>query len=237
MSLAAAIASSSAAKRLDGRNRAEDLLAQQARVRRARRRARSARRSSRRRRWRAPPSATRAPRATRVVDELRDLAALRLVDQRAELARRARVPRPTFIAPIRSTQALGERPGDALGDVEAVGATCTPRRRCASWRSARPRRRASRSASSKTRKRRVAAQLHRHAEDLVRPPARMSSRPASVEPVNDSLRVRGSSISGAIVRPARSRGGDVQHAGRAGPTSLEDLGQHEHRERRLLGAA
>ena len=45
--------------------------------------------------------------------------------------------------------------------------------------------------------RRVAAELHRDAQQLLGATARSASRPTSVEPVKDSLRVRGSSISGS----------------------------------------
>jgi hypothetical protein len=59
-------------------------------------------------------------------------------------------------------------------------------------------------------------------------------RPTSVEPVNDSLRSRGSSISGSAVSPEDDAVIDVEHpAGQAG--LLHDPGEREHRQRRLLG--
>ena len=47
-------------------------------------------------------------------------------------------------------------------------------------------------------------------------------RPTSVEPVNDSLRSRGSAISGPVVSLGGGRGDQVEHAGRQ-PDLLEDL--------------
>ena len=82
--------------------------------------------------------------------------------------------------------------------------------------------------------RRVAAELHRDAQHAVRRALCDSVRPTSVEPVNDSLRSRGSSNSGSIdLRPACDVVTTLSTPGRQAGL-LEDLRQREHRQRRLL---
>jgi hypothetical protein len=61
--------------------------------------------------------------------------------------------------------------------------------------------------------RRVAAELHRDAQHAVHR-ARASARPTSVEPVNDSLRSRGSSNNGSVTCAGVRGRDDVQHPGR-----------------------
>ena len=173
-----------------------------------------------------------APLADRVLDELGDLAALVVVDQRADLdallgaaadlQRRAsarRASRRTRRPPTRRRGSGWRR--------------CRPRRCCASWRSSRPRPRR----RGRRRRRRGTGALPPSSMDTRRicsADCSMSLRPTSVEPVKDSLRVRGSWISGAMTDARRARGDDVEHAaGQAG--LLEDLRQREHRQRRLLG--
>ena len=60
--------------------------------------------------------------------------------------------------------------------------------------------------------------------------AAINRRPTSVEPVNDSLRSRGSSSNGTGGRARGRRGHDVQHAGREAGLG-EGLREREHRQR------
>ena len=233
MSLAAAIASSSVGERPDRRDRAEDLLVAAAARRPGRRRGRSARRSSPARR---PPC--------RRVTQRRALARRRPRTSSATLPRwsssisgptstPSSVPRPT----LQRAHPLGELRRELLGDATRGRGSGWPRVHASPMLRIlaiiAPSTAASRSASSKTR-------------NGALPPSSIETRrtcsaacaisfcPTSVEPVKDSLRVRGSSISGSIDRAADSAGDDVEHA--AGqPGLLEDLREREHRQRRLLG--
>ena len=122
----------------DRRDRAEDLLLEQPRVRRARRPARSARRSSRRRRAWPPPTSDLRALGRRVLDQLGDLLALRRVDQRADLDAVLGAAADLHRAQL-GGQLLGElvaRPRRRRG---SGWRPCRPRRCCASWRSSRPR--------------------------------------------------------------------------------------------------
>ena len=109
------------------------------------------------------------------------------------------MPRATFIAPIRSasllanSSATGAATWKRLADVQA-----SPMLRILAIIA--PSTAASRSASSKTRK---GALPPSSIDTFSTCPAdcSISVRPTSVEPVNDSLRVRGSAISGPMVLP------------------------------------
>ena len=232
MSLAAAIASSSSRKRLHRRDRPEDLLVEHARARRDRRRAPWARRSSPARRRGAPPHRTvgaaaparprRAPRPCRARSR-------RSADPTSTPASRA-------MADLQRAHPLGEAAGELLRDGlvrrRSGWPRCRPRRRCASWRASRrrPRRRGRRP------RRRGTARCRRAPSTCAgaaRRPARRASRPTSVEPVNDSLRMRGSEISGSTTLDADEL--VITLSTPAGsPRALEDLRQREHRQRRLL---
>ena len=178
----------------DRRDRAEDLLAEHAARRRARRRARSARRSSRRRRARCRRRAPWRPCSTASSTSSATLSRWSSSIS-GPTSTPSSVPRPTFSAPIRSASFVGELVGDRLVRRGSGWPTCRPRRCCASWRSSRPRRR-----------RRGRRPRRRGTARCRRAPSRrcstfsaacaISLRPTSVEPVKDSLRSRGSAMSG-----------------------------------------
>ena len=109
------------------------------------------------------------------------------------------VPRPTFSAPIRPASLLGELLRDRLVDVEAVGR----RARLAAVAHLGQQRALDRRVEVgvlEDEERRVAAELHRDLQHLLGG-LLDQLRPTSVEPVNDSLRVRGSPISGSMIDP------------------------------------
>ena len=169
---------------------------QQARVGAGRRRARSARRSSPRRRARSPPTSTlRAlarPRRRRARRPCR--AASSSIS--GPTSTPSSVPRPTFIAPSLAGQLLGELVGHRLGDVEAVGR----RARLADVAHLGDHRALDRGVEVgvvEDEERRVAAELHRRRAAVRSADCSISLRPTSVEPVKDSLRSRGSAMSGS----------------------------------------
>ena len=101
----------------------------------------------------------------RVVDELGDLAALVVVDQRADLDVGLGAAADLHVADLRR-ELLGELVGDRAGDVEAVGR----RARLAAVAHLGDQRALDRGVDVgvvEDQERRVAAELHRHAQDLV----------------------------------------------------------------------
>ena len=142
------------------------------------------------------------------------------------------VPRPTFSAPIFSAS---RRENSSASDsctwkrLAAVHASPTLR----ILASIAPSTAASRSASSNTRN----GALPPSSIDTRRiccADCSISERPTSVEPVNDSLRVRSSFSSGSITAPACLALITLSTPS-GNPASCEDLGEREHRQRRLLG--
>ena len=229
MSLAAAIAASSLSKRY-GRDRTEDLLAQEPRV------AADAGQHGRlvevaRAVARLPPSTAWAPLPIASRDQLVDLVALGGVDQRADLDVRPRCRgRPSCRAASRPASRR-TRPARWWATWKRLAAVhASPMLRILAITA--PSTAASTSASAKTRN----GALPPSSIDVrSRPSADCSTsfRPTSVEPVNVSLRSRGSAMIGAKTWLDDDDGDHVQHA--AGqPGLVEDLGQREHRERRLL---
>ena len=95
---------------------------------------------ARRRRRARRRRATFAPCADGVVDELGDLVALVVVDQRADLDAVLGAA-PDLQRAHALGQPLGELVGDRLVRRGSGWRSCRPRRCCASWRSSRPRRR------------------------------------------------------------------------------------------------
>ena len=161
-----------------------------------------------------------------------DLAALGLVDQRADVGVGVdAAAEPQLLHP------RGQPPRELVDDAglrrRSGWPTCTPRPCCAAWPSSPGRRRA-----RGRRRRRPAAPRCRRAPSrraARRSIARVASaRPTSVEPVNDSLRSRGSSNSGSVTSPDR----DVvtTFSTPAGsPASAKIVAEREHRQRRLPG--
>ena len=160
------------------RDRAEDLLLEQARARRARRRARSARRSSRRRRARGrrrrPRRPCRARPATSSATFPRWSASIS-----GPTLTSSSVPRPTFISPSLAASFSVNSSRTALGDVEAVGG----RARLADVAHLGDHRALDGGVDvgvGEDEERRVAAQLHRGAQQALRPTARRAcGRPRS----------------------------------------------------------
>ena len=167
----------------------------------------------------------------RVVDQLGDLGALRLVDQRPDLDA-VLGPAPDLQRADLRGQLVGERLGDRLVHVEAVGA----RARLAAVAHLGQQRALDRGIQIgvlEDQERRVAAQLHRDLEHLL---GRLLDQLLA-----DRRRARERHLAHARVLdqrrhdlPRRRGGDDVQHAVRQ-PGLLEDLRQREHRQRRLLG--
>ena len=129
--------------------------------------------------------------------------------------------------------AAGELLGHATRARGSGWPPCRPRRRCASSPSIAPSTAASRSASSNTRNGALPPSSI-ETRRTCSADCSISVRPTSVEPVNESLRVRGSCSSGSITAPERLAVITFSTPpGQAG--LLEDLRQREHRQRRLLG--
>ena len=182
-------------------------------VLRGRRRARWGRRSSRRRREPGRRPARGRP-CRRVLHELGHLAALLVVDQRADLDALVGAAADLHRAHLVG-QLLGELGRPRRRRRGSGWPPCTPRRRCASWRSSRPATAASRSASSKTMNGALPPSSIDRRSRLSEACA-MRLRPTSVEPVKDSLRRRWIGDQRAH-RLARGGGGDeVEHALAAG---------------------
>ena len=230
MAFASAIASSSLANEIDRRDRAEDLLALHARVgghagehgRLVEVAGAVARRAA---------DEHLGALADGVLDELLHAVARGLVDQRTGRDARCRCrARARARASARRAAARSRRrPTRGRG---SGWRSCTPRRCCASSRASRPRRRGRGPRPRSTRNGRVAAELHRHPQQLL---GRLLD-----ELLADRGRPGERELARTRVADQRLhqltrllRRDDVAHAG-GQARLLEDLRHREHRQRRLL---
>ena len=132
---------------------------------------------------------------------------------------------------------LGEPAGELVGDRRLRRRTgwprCRPRRRCASSRSSRRRRRR----RGRRRRRRGTARCRRAPSSVLTTwsaASRSSTRPTSVEPVNDSLRTRGSCSIAETTAPDR-RAGSTLTTPAGTPASSRIAGHRQRGQRGVAG--
>ena len=196
-------------------------------------RARSARRSSRGPSSAVPPaSAARAAPRPRRRRARATLSRCVVVDERADLRRRPRCRGPTFSAPIRSASvAANSSATDSCTMKRLAAVHASPMLRILATIA--PSTAASRSASSKTTNGALPPSSI-EVRSTFSAACASSVRPTSVEPVNDSLRRRGSAMIGAgTSRPAESSVTTLTTPrGQAGVG--EQLREEQRRQRRQL---
>src|SRR3954447_24362598 len=169
--------------------------------------------------------------ADRVLDEARDLAALIVVDERADLHVGLGAAADLHLADLRA-ELLGEVAGDRARDVEAV----RRRARLAAVAHLRDERALDGGVEVgvlEDEERRVAAELHRDAQDLLG--RLLDERLADRRRAGERELARPRVLDERLRRLARRlRRDDVHHPARQAGL-LQDAAEREHRQRRLLG--